>query len=178
LIDVLDAKGILPARFRAHMERVYHAIAHGAVAVQRVETHFIAGRGDGIRAMGTGSRKTFLRPYLTGNTSSPCRECCGRSSRASASPELLNEDNAPNLQECATDPALLLRLELIAQQFTTRLAPIAPAEGCARWNEIDIRPIVDHPGQFKPRIAARQRSRPSFSGEFILLSVYPSRLIL
>jgi hypothetical protein len=52
LIDALDAKGILAARFRAHdMERVYHAIAHGVVAVQRVETHFIAGRGDGIRAM-------------------------------------------------------------------------------------------------------------------------------
>jgi hypothetical protein len=52
LIDALDAKGILAARFRAHdMERVYHAIAHGAVAVQRVETYFIAGRGDGIRAM-------------------------------------------------------------------------------------------------------------------------------
>src|SRR5439155_21787598 len=32
-------------------------------------------------------------------------------------------------------------------QFTTRLAPIAPAEGCARWNEINIRPIVDHPGR-------------------------------
>ena len=45
--------------------------------------------------------------------------------------------------------------------FTTRLAPIAPAEGCARWNEINIRPIVDHPGQFKPRIAARQRAAPA-----------------
>jgi 23S rRNA pseudouridine1911/1915/1917 synthase len=81
----LDAKRILEIQFRAHdIERVYHAIAHGAVAVQRVETHFIAGRGDGIRAMGIGSRKTFLRPYLTGNTSSPCRECCGRYSRAGA----------------------------------------------------------------------------------------------
>jgi len=37
---------------------------------------------------------------------------------------------------------LLRRLALIAQQFATRLAPIAPAEGCARWNEINIRPIL------------------------------------
>jgi len=50
------------------------------------------------------------------------------------------------------------------------------AEGCARWNEINIRPIVDHPGQFKPRIAARQRARPSFSGEVILLSLSRLRL--
>lgn len=38
------------------------------------------------------------------------------------SPELLNEDNAPNQPGRGTELALLRRLELIAQQFTTRLA--------------------------------------------------------
>src|SRR5215472_4420112 len=42
----LDAKKVLAGRFRTHdMERVYHAIAHGAVATQRVETHLIEDRG-------------------------------------------------------------------------------------------------------------------------------------
>jgi 23S rRNA pseudouridine1911/1915/1917 synthase len=46
----LDAKRILDIQFRAHdIERVYHAIAHGAVAAQRVETHLLLDRGDGIR---------------------------------------------------------------------------------------------------------------------------------
>jgi len=55
----LDAKRILAAQFRAHdIERVYHAIAHGAVAAQRVETHLLADRGDGIR----GSYGHFRRP--------------------------------------------------------------------------------------------------------------------
>jgi 23S rRNA pseudouridine1911/1915/1917 synthase len=55
----LDAKRILEAQFRAHdIERVYHAIAHGVVAAQRVETHLIADRGDGIR----GSYGQFRRP--------------------------------------------------------------------------------------------------------------------
>ncbi len=36
------------------------------------------------------------------------------------------EDPLPG---CATGHVLLRRLELIAQQFTTRLAPIVPAEG-------------------------------------------------
>ena len=44
---------------------------------------------------------------------------------------------------------LLRRLALIAQQFTTRLAPIAPAEGCARWNEINIRPMCAVQDSFK-----------------------------
>jgi 23S rRNA pseudouridine1911/1915/1917 synthase len=55
----LDAKRILADRFRAHdIERVYHAIAHGVVSAQRVETHLITDRGDGIR----GSYGHFRRP--------------------------------------------------------------------------------------------------------------------
>lgn len=55
----LDAKRILAEQFRAHdIERVYHAIAHGAVTAQRVETHLITDRGDGIR----GSYGHFRRP--------------------------------------------------------------------------------------------------------------------
>jgi 23S rRNA pseudouridine1911/1915/1917 synthase len=55
----LDAKRVLEARFRTHdMERVYHAIAYGAVAAQRVETHLVEDRGDGLR----GSYGHFRRP--------------------------------------------------------------------------------------------------------------------
>ena len=73
MIDALDAKGILAARFRAHdMERVDHAIEHGAVPVQRVETHFIAGRCDGIRAMIESLRLTRLTHPTTGRTSPRC----------------------------------------------------------------------------------------------------------
>ncbi len=54
-----EAKRILAAQFRAHdIERVYHAIAHGEVAAQRVETHLVRDRGDGIR----GSYGHFRRP--------------------------------------------------------------------------------------------------------------------
>src|SRR5882762_2727771 len=42
-------------------------------------------------------------------------------------------------------------------QFTTRLAPIAPAEGCARWNEINIRPMYAVQDSFKHWTAARRR---------------------
>jgi 23S rRNA pseudouridine1911/1915/1917 synthase len=55
----LDAKRVLAAQFRAHdIERVYHAIAHGVVAAQRIETHLITDRGDGI----CGSYGHFRRP--------------------------------------------------------------------------------------------------------------------
>jgi len=55
----LDAKRVLADRFRAHdIERVYHAIAHGAVTAKRIETHLITDRGDGIR----GSYGHFRRP--------------------------------------------------------------------------------------------------------------------
>ncbi len=54
-----EAKRILAAQFRAHdIERAYHAIAHGTVAAQRVETHLVTDRGDGIR----GSYGHFRRP--------------------------------------------------------------------------------------------------------------------
>jgi 23S rRNA pseudouridine1911/1915/1917 synthase len=54
-----EAKRALAMRFRAHdIERVYHAIAHGAVAAQRVETHLVLDRGDGLR----GSWGHFRRP--------------------------------------------------------------------------------------------------------------------
>jgi len=55
----LDAKRTLAERFRSHdIERVYHAIAHGVVAAQRIETHLIMDRGDGLR----GSYGHFRRP--------------------------------------------------------------------------------------------------------------------
>ncbi|HMH19540.1 MAG TPA: RluA family pseudouridine synthase [Burkholderiales bacterium] len=55
----LDAKRVLDLQFRAHdIERVYDAIAHGAVAAKRIETHLLADRGDGIR----GSYGHFRRP--------------------------------------------------------------------------------------------------------------------
>ena len=54
-----EAKRILAMQFRAHdIERAYHAIAHGAVAEERVETHLVTDRGDGIR----GSYGHFRRP--------------------------------------------------------------------------------------------------------------------
>ena len=55
----MEAKRALALQFRAHdIERVYHAIVHGKVAAQRVETHLVADRGDGIR----GSHGHFRRP--------------------------------------------------------------------------------------------------------------------
>ncbi|HEY6721594.1 MAG TPA: RluA family pseudouridine synthase [Burkholderiales bacterium] len=55
----LEAKRILDLQFRAHdIERVYHAIAPGAVAAKRIETHLLTDRGDGIR----GSYGHFRRP--------------------------------------------------------------------------------------------------------------------
>jgi len=65
------------------------------------------------------------------------------------------------------ETTLLTPKEIDTLKLTTRLAPIASAEGCARWNEINIRPIVDHPGQFKPRIAARQRAAPRANGQLL-----------
>ena len=54
-----EAKRILAVQFRAHdIERVYHAIAHGAVAAKRIETHLVMDRGDGLR----GSYGHFRRP--------------------------------------------------------------------------------------------------------------------
>src|SRR5207249_8631160 len=54
-----EAKRLLAAQFRAHdIERAYHAIAHGAVAAKRVETHLVTDRGVGLR----GSYGHFRRP--------------------------------------------------------------------------------------------------------------------
>jgi 23S rRNA pseudouridine1911/1915/1917 synthase len=53
------AKRTLAAQFREHtIDRVYHAIAHGAVTATRVETYLLLDRGDGIR----GSYGHFRRP--------------------------------------------------------------------------------------------------------------------
>ncbi len=44
------AQRALAAQFREHtIDRVYHAIAHGVVTAQRVETHLLLDRGDGMR---------------------------------------------------------------------------------------------------------------------------------
>jgi 23S rRNA pseudouridine1911/1915/1917 synthase len=53
------AKRTLAAQFREHViDRVYHAIAHGAVRATRVETYLLLDRGDGMR----GSYGHFRRP--------------------------------------------------------------------------------------------------------------------
>jgi 23S rRNA pseudouridine1911/1915/1917 synthase len=53
-----DAKRVLADRFRAHdIDRVYRAIAHGAVAATRVDSHLLLDRGDGLR----GSHGHFRR---------------------------------------------------------------------------------------------------------------------
>lgn len=55
-----DAKRILAAQFRAHdIDRVYHAIAHGAVPETDIETHLVLDRGDGLR----GSHGHFRRAH-------------------------------------------------------------------------------------------------------------------
>src|SRR5438876_2034434 len=54
-----EAKRILAMQFRAHdIERAYYAIAHGAVAAKRAETHLVMDRRDGLR----GSYGHFRRP--------------------------------------------------------------------------------------------------------------------
>ena len=57
------------------------------------------------------------------------------------SPELLNEDNASDQPGRGKGLALLRRLELIAQQFTAKLAPLAPSTG-AQGSEVNIRCIA------------------------------------
>jgi 23S rRNA pseudouridine1911/1915/1917 synthase len=53
-----EAKRILAAQFRAHdVDRVYHAIAHGAVPETDIETQLVMDRGDGLR----GSHGHFRR---------------------------------------------------------------------------------------------------------------------
>ncbi len=53
------AKRMLATQFREHgIDRVYHAIAHGAVTAARIETDLLLDRGDGMR----GSFGYFRRP--------------------------------------------------------------------------------------------------------------------
>ena len=55
----VHAKRMLAAQFREHtIDRIYHAIVHGAVNATRVETHLVLDRGDGMR----GSYGHFRRP--------------------------------------------------------------------------------------------------------------------
>ena len=88
------AQRALAAQFRAHdTERLYHAIAHGAVTSARVETYLILDRGDGIRGSYGHFRRakgdapaeakravTHLRPLarLAGATLVECRLETGR----------------------------------------------------------------------------------------------------
>jgi len=56
----VHAKRALATQFREHtIDRVYHAIAHGAVAATRVETYLLLDRGDGLR----GSYGFFRRQH-------------------------------------------------------------------------------------------------------------------
>jgi 23S rRNA pseudouridine1911/1915/1917 synthase len=58
-VRTAHAKRALAAQFREHsIDRVYYAIAHGAVTATRVETHLVLDRGDGMR----GSYGHFRRP--------------------------------------------------------------------------------------------------------------------
>ncbi len=88
------AKHRLAAQFREHtIDRVYHAIAHGAVTATRVDTYLVADRGDGIRGSHGDFRRrsanappeakrsvTHIRPIapLAGATLVECRLETGR----------------------------------------------------------------------------------------------------
>ena len=89
-----NAKRLLATQFRAHdIDRVYHAIAHGAVTAKRVETYLILDRGDGMRGSYGHFRRarddppadakhsvTHIRPIagLAGATLVECRLETGR----------------------------------------------------------------------------------------------------
>jgi 23S rRNA pseudouridine1911/1915/1917 synthase len=54
----VEAKRVLAAKFRTHeIDRIYHAIAHGAVSEGSVDTQLVLDRGDGLR----GSHGHFRR---------------------------------------------------------------------------------------------------------------------
>jgi len=60
-----DAKRALAEQFRAHdIDRVYHAIAHGAVTAKRVETWLILDRGDGMRGSHGHFRRSMGNPPI------------------------------------------------------------------------------------------------------------------
>lgn len=89
-----EAKRVLAATFKAHdIDRVYHAIAHGAVAATRVDTFLLLDRGDGMRGSHGHFRRatgdppaeakrsiTHIRPIaaLAGATLVECRLETGR----------------------------------------------------------------------------------------------------
>jgi 23S rRNA pseudouridine1911/1915/1917 synthase len=58
-----SAQRALAAQFRAHdIERIYHAIAHGAVSTRSVETDLLSDRGDGLRGSHGHFRRARDRP--------------------------------------------------------------------------------------------------------------------
>jgi 23S rRNA pseudouridine1911/1915/1917 synthase len=89
-----EAKRKLAAAFRAHdIDRVYLAIAHGAVPERRIESHLLPDRGDGLRGSHGHYRRargpappdakeavTFVKPLraLEGATLVECRLETGR----------------------------------------------------------------------------------------------------
>ena len=89
-----DAKRKLASAFRVHdIERVYHAIAHGEVGENRIESHLLLDRGDGLRGSHGHYRRaksppppdsrravTFVKPIraLRGATLVECRLETGR----------------------------------------------------------------------------------------------------
>src|SRR6266699_5141010 len=85
---------------------------------------------------------------------------------------LINADEGVSFEQIVACPGIkgIFCRETSEENFTTRLAPIAPAEGCARWNEINIRPDCGSPRRVQGSDCSAPASRPSFSGELILLS--------
>src|SRR6266581_1236216 len=85
---------------------------------------------------------------------------------------LINADEGVSFEQIVACPGIkgIFCRETSEENFTTRLAPIAPAEGCARWNEINIRPDCGSPRTVQASDCSAPASRPSFSGELILLS--------
>jgi 23S rRNA pseudouridine1911/1915/1917 synthase len=89
-----EAKRRLATLFRVHdIDRVYHAIAHGEVPEERIESHLLLDRGDGVRGSHGHYRRskgppppeakhavTFVKPLraLKGATLVECRLETGR----------------------------------------------------------------------------------------------------
>jgi len=94
LTRTADAKRTLAAQFREHdIDRIYHAIAHGAVHEEHIETDLLLDRGDGLRGSHGHYRKakgppppdsrhavTYVKPLaaLKGATLLECRLETGR----------------------------------------------------------------------------------------------------
>ena len=94
------AKRALAAQFREHaIDRVYHAIAHGAVTATRVETYLVLDRGDGMR----GSHRTF--PTREGRPLRSTRSARSRTSDRSPT------SRAPRWSNVASKPDASIRFE-------------------------------------------------------------------